>query len=101
MVVRIGVQQGEKYNTYLLVDEHGNDQDGDEENNTEDNNDTGLALGPVVALGELVQGVLCASSEGHADGGHCGFRFLREEKGQRGCWRTEWRENVGRVALYM
>jgi hypothetical protein len=62
----------------LLVDEHGNEQNGDEENNAEDNNDTGLALGPVLALSELVEGVLGASGEGHADGGHCGCRFIYE-----------------------
>ena len=57
--------------TNLLVDEHSNNEDGDKEDNDEDDNDTGFALGPVVALGELVDGVLCASSEGHGDGGHC------------------------------
>ena len=55
----------------LLVDEHGKEQDGDDENNAEDDNDTRLTLGPVVALGELVESVLGASGEGHADGGHC------------------------------
>jgi hypothetical protein len=79
-----------KDSTYLLVDEHGNEQNGDEENNAEDNNDTGLALGPVLALSELVEGVLGASGEGHADGGHCGCRFLREKKSQTGCWETMW-----------
>ena len=63
---------GEVGKTYLLVDEHGNDEDRDEENNDEDDNDTGLTLGPVlVALGELVESVLGASGDGHADGGHC------------------------------
>ncbi|KAH9867355.1 hypothetical protein IAQ61_007947 [Plenodomus lingam] len=57
--------------TYSLVDEHGDDQDGNEEDNDEDDNDTGLTLGPVLALDELVQGVLAASDEGHVDGGHC------------------------------
>jgi hypothetical protein len=64
----------------LLVDEHGNKQDGDDENNAKDDNDTRLTLGPVVALGELVESVLGASGEGHADGGHCVCRFLREKE---------------------
>lgn len=62
----------------LLVDKHGNEQNGDEENNAKNNNDTGLALGPVVALSKLVEGVLGASGEGHADGGHCEGRFIYE-----------------------
>jgi hypothetical protein len=62
----------------LLVDEHGNKQDGDDENNAKDDNDTRLTLGPVVALGELVESVLGASGEGHADGGHCVCRFSYE-----------------------
>ena len=58
--------------TYLLVDEHSNNQDENEENNDQDDNDTGFTLGPVlVALGQLVEGELGASGDGHADGGHC------------------------------
>lgn len=80
MLFGVVVVMGNGRLAYLLVDEHGNDQDGDEENNNEDNNDTRLALGPVlVTLGELVEGVLGASGDGHADGGHCGCRFLRDE----------------------
>jgi len=63
--------------TYLLVDEHGNDQDGDEENNDKDDDDTGLTLSPVlVTLGQLVESVLGASGDGHRDGGHCVCGFL-------------------------
>ena len=85
---------------YLLVDEHSNDQDGDEENNNEDDDDTRLTLSPVlVTLGELVEGVLGASGDGHADGGHCGCRFLREDKSQMESWRTTSSEVKGSPEL--
>jgi hypothetical protein len=60
--------------SYPLVDEHGDDEEEDEEDDDEDDDDTGLALGPVLlALDELVDGVLgAAGNEGHVKGGHCG-----------------------------
>jgi hypothetical protein len=67
------------YKTYPLVDEHSNDQDGGKENNDEDDNDTGFTLGPVlVALRQLVEGVLGASGDRHTDGGHCMCVLLQQ-----------------------
>ena len=57
--------------TYALGDEYTNQQAGDEEDNDEYDNNTGLALGPVVTLGQLGHCVLAASDERHIEGGHC------------------------------
>jgi hypothetical protein len=63
--------------TYALGDENTNHQTGDEEDNDENDNDTGLALGPVVTLGQLGHGVLAASGNKVGDSGHCvGYGFL-------------------------
>jgi hypothetical protein len=58
---------------YLLVDEHGNDEDCDKEDDDEDDDDTGFALSPVLlALHQLVGSVVAAADElVHVDGGHC------------------------------
>lgn len=63
--------------TYALGDENTDQQAGNEEDNDEDDNDTRLALGPVIALGQLGHGVLAASSNQVRDSGHCvGYGFL-------------------------
>jgi hypothetical protein len=72
--------KGERGSTYPLVDEHGKDEDGDKEDNDEDDDDTGFALSPVLALHELVDGVLAARDEGHVDGGHCECGGFLEER---------------------
>lgn len=51
----------------LLVDEEGNETNADNTDNAEDNHDTGLLGGPVLALGELHEGI--ASNDG-VDGRH-------------------------------
>ena len=63
--------------TYALGDPNTNQQAGDEEDNDEDNDDTGLALGPVVTLGQLGHGVLAASGNEVRDSGHCVAGFYR------------------------
>lgn len=64
--------------TYALGDEYTNQQAGDKEDNDEDNNDTRLALGPVVTLGQLGHGVLAASGNEVRDSGHCvGYGVLQ------------------------
>ena len=51
--------------TYALGDEYTDQQAGNEEDNDEDDNDTGLTLSPVlVTLGQLVESVLGASGDG-------------------------------------
>jgi hypothetical protein len=63
--------------TYPLADENTNHQDGDQEDNTEDDDDTGLTGSPVLlAIGQLVESVLAASHEGHVEGGHCECEVL-------------------------
>lgn len=64
--------------TYALGDPYTDQQDGNEEDDDKDDNDTGLALGPVIALGQLGHGVLAASSNEVRDSGHCvGCGFLQ------------------------
>jgi hypothetical protein len=75
-VVRGEIERGRKEAaTYLLVNEHSNNQNRHEEDDDENENDTGLALSPVVTLCQLVESVLAASDEGHVDGGHCECEF--------------------------
>lgn len=59
--------------TYALGDEYTDQQTGDEEDNGKYDNDTRLALGPVVTLGQLGHGVLAASDERHIESGHCEY----------------------------
>lgn len=58
----------------LLGDEKTGKTDGDDKDNAEHNNDTGLMASPVAALGDLGDGV--ASDDGGVDGRHCGIGLL-------------------------
>lgn len=65
--------------TYALGNPNTNQQAQNEEDDDKDDNDTGLALGPVVTLGQLGHGVLAASGNEVRDSGHCvGCGFLQQ-----------------------
>ena len=55
----------------LLLDEQTSQENDDGADDTEDNNDTRLPGGPVLALHEVVDGDFAARGKRHIDGGHC------------------------------
>ena len=99
--------------TYALGDEYTNHQTGDEEDNDEYDNDTGLALCPVVTLGQLGHGVLAASDERHIESGHCECVIIYSSISQigperdilqicvatAGKWTVQARARTGRVSF--
>lgn len=54
----------------LAADEETDETDGDDEDDGEDDNDTSLLLGPVLALGDVGDGL--TGDEGAVDGRHFG-----------------------------
>ncbi len=54
----------------LLVDEDADEEEGQSADDTEDEDDTGLPGGPILAFDEFVYGVLTAGEEGGVDCGH-------------------------------
>ena len=60
-----------EWQTHLLGDEHGNQQNSNSADNSEDEDDTGFTGSPVLALDDVGDDSFAACDEGHVDGGHC------------------------------
>jgi hypothetical protein len=61
----------------LLVDVDTNEKEGEGAENTEDEDDTGLSVSPILALEEFVHSVLASGEEGGVNCGH--FAWLRSK----------------------